>query len=65
MMKNCNNCAWYCHSDGKCYGNSALRLGIEIGISVYKPLKDCPVWASDGLTDYERETMTLMTMETE
>ena len=50
-MKTCKTCAWFCHSDGKCYGSNAdgsealpkLNTGI------------CHDWTFDGLEDWERE----------
>ena len=57
--KNCNNCAWYCHADGKCYGAASD--------GTYLPLINtgrCKNWAADGLSDEEREELdALVTME--
>lgn len=61
MSKNCMNCAWYCHADGKCYGNSALLRGLEIG-KLANVVSGCRAWAFDGLEEWERED-TLVTME--
>lgn len=57
-MGNCNNCAWFCHADGRCYGsdpdgNEALPV-LNTGI--------CHNWQFDGLEDWEREPETLVTM---
>ena len=53
--KNCNNCAWYCHADGKCYG------GNDDGIPVYAHVnahnRNCHYWTFDGLEDWEREEL--------
>ena len=63
MESACKNCAWFCHADGKCYGNSALLRGIEIGMLANK-VSGCVDWQFDGLEDWERvETETLMTVE--
>ena len=57
-MENCNNCAWYCHSDGNCYYMSYT------GWIDRKPEdKGCINWTFDGLKEWEREQMLLMTME--
>ena len=59
--KTCKTCAWYCHSDGKCYGGTDISgRGAEY---VRERALACRVWTSDGLTDEEREEYTLMTME--
>ena len=61
-MKNCNNCAWFCHSDGKCYGTE-IRLA---GIGLPKKPKTgtgCGAWQADGLTDDERDAFMTMEME--
>lgn len=62
MKMTCNNCAWYCHADGKCYGTEARLSGIALP---KKPRtgNGCHAWSSDGLSDEEREEYTLMTME--
>lgn len=67
MSKNCNNCAWYCHADGFCYGK-AFALGWKEYYAelVRNPERThCPSWAFDGLEDWERtDCETLVTMET-
>ena len=56
---NCNNCAWYCHLNGRCYAEAIQdELAVEVS-----PDDTCLDWTSDGLTDEEREEYTLMTME--
>lgn len=57
-MGNCNNCAWYCHADGKCYGSCADGCAAlpELNTGI------CLNWSYDGLEDWEREPDTLMTM---
>lgn len=64
--KNCTNCAWYCHSDGFCYGK-AFALGWKEYYAelVRNPERTyCPSWTFDGLEDWEREDCeTLVTME--
>ena len=64
-MKTCKNCAWYCHIDGKCWGNK-----MNIGLEIFIPAGDgyCKDWSYDGLDDWEREQIvepsnTLMTMK--
>lgn len=63
--KNCANCAWFCHADGKCYG-SWTGDAYEIPNSVKE--SGCRFWSADGLTDEERADLypqeALMTMET-
>ena len=60
--KNCNNCAWFCHADGRCWKDS-------IGENPAYPMtvkKDwyCGCWTFDGLEDWEREdTDALMAMD--
>lgn len=55
-MDNCRNCAWYCHSDGKCYAADIAPLGnIRGAVKVYEPeLFSCRDWQFDGLEDWER-----------
>lgn len=55
-MKTCNRCAWYCHADGLCYGNSMLnQYGHEIGIlKIEVEGWTCPNWSFDGLEEWER-----------
>ena len=64
MSKNCMNCAWFCHADGKCYGTPFLLSGLEVGATLTVPAEDgcCRQWAFDGLEEWERED-TLVTME--
>lgn len=63
MMNNCKNCAWYCHADGKCYGNNALLEGEDVGCFVDTEI-GCRTWSFDGLKDWEREPEeTFMTVE--
>ena len=62
MSKSCNNCAWFCHADGKCYGNS-IRVELATTTTTDNYCRD---WAFDGLEDWERtDCETLMTMEPE
>ena len=66
MSKNCNNCAWFCHADGKCYGTPFILDGMEIGANLTVSPEDgcCRDWAFDGLEEWERDqTDTLVTME--
>lgn len=58
-MRNCSNCAWYCHYDKKCYVPCMSRA-CEVNEEY-----SCHDHEYDGLTDEEREEYTLMTMETE
>lgn len=52
-MEKCNTCAWYCHSDGKCWKDS-LGENPAYPITV-RPEWVCESWAADGLTDEERK----------
>lgn len=57
---NCHNCAWYCHANGKCYGN-AINDELAIGT---EPDGYCQAWAYDGLDDWERDELdALVTMD--
>ena len=60
--KNCNNCAWFCHSDRKCYGTEARLTGISLPKKP-KTGTGCFAWSSDGLTDEERDAFMTMEME--
>ena len=64
MSKNCMNCAWYCHADGKCYG-TPFGVGAEITVPTWEG--SCGDWVNDGLGDEERASLypeyTLVTME--
>lgn len=53
-MNNCNNCAWFCHSDGKCYGCGVEDAYIARYVNSPKNIK-CSKWTFDGLEDWERE----------
>ena len=66
MSKNCTNCAWYCHADGRCYGSENALAGYPdiFDSIIYDPHQDmatCSKWSFDGLEEEEREA--LMTME--
>ena len=50
---NCNSCAWYCHSDGRCYGNVVRE---ELAVDVL-PFDVCKDWTFDGLEDWERDAL--------
>ena len=66
-MKNCNNCAWYCHSDGNCYGTKARLFALVPASKAFVTSVSCESWAYDGLEDWEREELdqaALVTMET-
>ena len=53
--RKCGNCAWYCHSDGKCYGNgAALAVGAPFAIVMDDKKPACGKWENDGLQDWER-----------
>ena len=45
----CNHCAWYCHSDAKCYDPEYSRP-----CTVNKEYS-CHDYTFDGLEDWERE----------
>ena len=61
MTKNCINCAWFCHADGKCYGVE----GVPQGYPTVPNGCECSTWTFDGLKDEEREELdALVTMET-
>lgn len=56
-MNNCGNCAWYCHSDNKCYGTVARLYGIVPSTEQRDPGDEaCGQWQFDGLEQWERET---------
>ena len=62
MESKCKNCAWYCHSDSRCYGSApAMIVGFPFAIEMQPEHEGCGSWQFDGLKDYERED-TLMTM---
>ena len=64
MAQKCKNCAWYCHVDGKCYGNALLPMGTEIGLPMDEKHEACHSWTFDGLEEWEREPEeALMAME--
>ena len=48
-MKICRNCAWFCHSDQKCY--------VPVYQNPVHPCRACSHWTSDGLTVEEREDL--------
>ena len=63
-MRNCCNCAWFCHSDESCY-KPGLFLPKE---QIAPKYTVCNGWSFDGLDDWEREQIAnpsniLMTME--
>ena len=59
--KSCINCAWFCHTDGKCYG-TPFGIGAEITETASEG--SCADWVFDGLQDWEREPAdALVTME--
>ena len=61
-MKTCKNCAWYCHSDGCCYGTRPRLYAIVPACKTYG--MPCEDWTFDGLEDWEREDCeTLVTVE--
>ena len=65
-MKICSECAWYCHADGKCYGNALLPMGTEIGLPMDEKHEACHSCTFDGLEEWEREACkpdTLVTMD--
>ena len=66
MTNTCKTCAWYCHSDGKCYGTQARLSGLVDAVDPIITCVACEDWAFDGLEDWEREDCeksALMTME--
>ena len=62
MTKNCKTCAWFCHTDGKCYaGPERIDRGAEY---VRDRAMACKTWTFDGLEEWERQACeALMTME--
>ena len=59
--KNCNNCAWFCHADGRCYGSWS---GCSYEIPDVVKENGCRDWTADGLEDWEREDAdALVTMD--
>ena len=69
--KNCNNCAWFCHADRRCWAHqfelqdNPLVNHRDWTFAVKDPnLWICMYWTADGLTDEEREdTDALVTMD--
>jgi hypothetical protein len=66
-MKSCQNCAWFCHADGCCYGaNASLSEGVRRD---FPEVQCCTKYSFDGLEDWEREACkaenALVTMEPE
>ena len=55
-IRNCNNCWWYCHSDGYCYPD-----GYKVGIPKHSDTA-CEKWHSDGLTDTERRQLVVLSL---
>ncbi len=67
MAQKCKNCAWFCHTDGRCYATAARLSGLVPASypAVFGELA-CRDWTFDGLEDWEREPEeALMTMEAE
>lgn len=68
MTKECRNCWFYCHSNGRCYADPRSAIDDDYFLKVVMP-QPCTDWKFDGLEDWEREacepTETLMTMELE
>ena len=58
--KSCINCAWFCHSDGKCYGTPFMLEGLEVGAVLTEAPEEgcCRDWAFE-------QTDALVTMEAE
>ena len=55
MNQKCENCWWYCHSNGKCYANPAARqMGDKYAVA-HNLNDSCWQWKSDGLEAWERE----------
>lgn len=55
-MRTCNECAWYCHTDGRCYGNgAALAVGHPFAVAMDQNSRACGKWEFDGLEDWERD----------
>lgn len=61
-MNTCKTCAWYCHSDGKCYVPTTMD---PWKVSEVQKKIGCMGWSFDGLADEEREEYALMAKETE
>ena len=62
MTKECKNCWYYCHSDGKCYVDPRTAYDEDYALRVAMA-QPCTDWQYDGLEDWEREEMhVLMTM---
>lgn len=61
--KECKNCWFYCHADGRCYVDprSAHDDNYALRVVMAQP---CTDWQFDGLQDWEREdTEALVTMD--
>lgn len=62
-MRNCENCAWFCHTDGRCYGYDTQPWGSPFTVGFENKKEGCDSWTFDGLEDWEREPETLMTIK--
>ena len=61
--KSCQNCWFFCHSNGRCYVDERSAYNEEYAMQVVMATA-CTDWADDGLEDWEREpAAALMTME--
>lgn len=55
MIRNCNNCWFYCHSDGRCYVDPRTAYDEDYALRVVIT-QPCTDWQYDGLKDWERES---------
>lgn len=60
MNKECRNCWFYCHGNGKCYAAGLIKqvndsFQEEAEAEVRMPDDSCYQWAFDGLEEWERD----------
>lgn len=54
MNRNCTNCWWHCHTDGRCYVDPRSAIDEDYALKI-KMTGPCFDWRFDGLQDWERE----------
>ena len=59
MTKNCTNCFFYCHTDGRCYADPRSACDEDYALKL-NLVTACCDWVFDGLEDWERETVEVM-----
>ena len=53
MIKNCKNCWFYCHSNGRCYADPRSAIDDDYSLKIF--IRDCKNWKFDCLEDWERD----------